>query len=456
MTDQTQTSRTVVRRLTAAGSSAIATIAVDGPQAAELTSTALVNSAGRPIQLDQAGARFAHWRFGDSQLADEHVVVLVRSPQAIEIHCHGGLAITGRIIEQLRTAGCDMVSSESTRPSLVMGGEPAEEPGASALRMREEPGASALRLRGEPGASALRLKGEPGASALRLRGEPGASALRLREEEDCVGDIAIQTAARHALQHAITLKESIVWLEQFQGALARDLAAVRQMIAENRRREAVELCEVLLARGKFGIKLLQPWRLTLAGPPNVGKSSLMNALCGAARVLVHHEPGTTRDAIETNLVIGDWPLVLTDTAGIREASETIERLGIETAWQRWRKADLGLLVVDATVGWTSQHDAMLSGPEVIWVVFNKIDAIADVRELESAIEAIKGSIGARAAFFVTASAKLENGVEEIVRTIGEYLDGCRPESGSGVPFTSQQIEWLEHQRSLMIATVAES
>lgn len=396
MSDSIQSSVTLVRRLTAAVSSAIAVIAVDGPQAAELVSAALNDSLGRPVHLDRPGARFAHWRFADSRLADEHVVVLVRSPWAIEIHCHGGLAITGRIMEQLQAAGCEMLGHEA------------------AIQMRV----------------------------------PAIESVPAPDSVDVhVTDAAIEAAARLALQSASTLKASLVWLEQYQGALARDFATLNQLVAESRRLEGVELCDTLLTRARFGMKLLQPWRLTLAGPPNVGKSSLMNALCGATRVLVHHEPGTTRDAIQTNLVIGDWPVMLTDTAGIRDTSESIERLGIETAWQRWRMADLGLLVVDATVGWTSQHDAMLVGPELIVVVLNKVDAITDQRQLEQAMTAINERLPSASGLAVMASARLERGIDNIVHTIGAYLDSCRPACGSGIPFTCTQIKWIEQQKS---------
>ena len=398
MSEQLQHSRTTVRRLTAAASSAIAAIAVDGPQALDVVSLALVTASGKPIRLDQACARFAHWKFTDERLADEHVMVLVRGPHAVEIHCHGGLAITSRIIEQLQAAGCECVGSEASDWLQL----PVNSEGSS------------------------------------------------RGLDDFVTDASIQAAAREPLQNARTLKASLVWLEQYQGALARDFAELRNLVQEGKRHTAQELCDVLQARARFGMKLLQPWRLTLAGPPNVGKSSLMNALCGAARVLVHHEPGTTRDAIETHLVISDWPIVLTDTAGIRDATETIERLGIETAWERWRNADLGLLVVDATVGWTTQHDAMLAGPDTMIVVVNKIDAVGD--ELEQTLAAIKHRVSSTSqCMVVTASARREDGVDEIVQTVGSYLDSCRPHFGSGIPFNTMHVQWLEQQRKLLTA-----
>ena len=402
MSDRLQASPTIVRRLTAAASSAIAAIAIDGPQALDVVSPALVTASGKPIRLGQACARFAHWRFSDPLLADEHVMVLVRGPHAIEIHCHGGLAITGRIMEQLQAVGCEGVGRERSDSSQL----------------------------------------------------PVDSERSTKDLDDFVTDSAIQAAAREALQNALTLKASLVWLEQYQGALARDFATLRQLMQEDKRCDAQELCDVLLARARFGMKLQQPWRLTLAGPPNVGKSSLMNALCGAARVLVHHEPGTTRDAIETQLVIGDWPVVLTDTAGIRDASETIERLGIETAWQRWRKADLGLLVVDATVGWTSQHDAMLDGPATIVVVLNKVDAVSDRQQQQRTLATLTDIMLDRGGMVVTASARLENGIDEIVQTIGHYLDSCRPTAGSGIPFALEQIEWLERQRVKVTSGIA--
>lgn len=93
---------------------------------------------------------------------------------------------------------------------------------------------------------------------------------------------------------------------------------------------------------KNGIKLV------IAGRPNVGKSSLMNALLGEGRAIVTDIPGTTRDTIEESLSIGGIPFVLTDTAGIRKTEDTIEKIGIERSERELKDADLTLAVFDGS------------------------------------------------------------------------------------------------------------
>lgn len=394
---------TTVRRLTAPASSAIATIAIQGPQAATLVSNALVGPSGQAVSCDQPGARFARWRFTDSHLADEHVVVLVRDSQSIEIHCHGGMAITELIIEQLHIAGGEVNGD--------------------------------------------RLEGLKDNSQSNDDQAPP-------ELESAVSDTAIESSAHHALLRSTTLKTSIVLLEQLQGALVRDFNTLRDLEAGQRYLEALQLCDLLLERARFGTKLLDPWRLTLAGPPNVGKSSLMNALCGAARVLVHHEPGTTRDAIETDLVIGGWPLKLTDTAGIRETNEAVEQQGVQTAWQRWQQADVGLLVVDATEGWTQQHSALTTGPATLMVVINKVDAITEPDRIPKLIATVESDHQRTCHAIVTASAKSDNGVTRVVEALSDYLNSIQPPSKSGVPFTSEQVAWLETIRERLATATA--
>src|SRR4029453_3197945 len=96
--------------------------------------------------------------------------------------------------------------------------------------------------------------------------------------------------------------------------------AVRQVVAEITREDwsdAVELLGAVLEFAELGQHLTAPWRVVLAGPPNVGKSSLINALAGYQRTIVSHVPGTTRDVVTTTTAIDGWPVELADTAGLR-------------------------------------------------------------------------------------------------------------------------------------------
>ena len=124
--------------------------------------------------------------------------------------------------------------------------------------------------------------------------------------------------------------------------------------------------------------------IAVLGRPNVGKSSLINALCGAERVIVDGQPGTTRDFVE---VRGEWatgptatglklPVTPIDTAGDHEAATPLEQQGLRLARQRWQNVDLLLFIVDGSVGMTAEDERLLAElPQELprLVVWNKID-----------------------------------------------------------------------------------
>lgn len=117
--------------------------------------------------------------------------------------------------------------------------------------------------------------------------------------------------------------------------------------------------------------------LCLAGPPNVGKSSLMNALLGKERAIVTDIPGTTRDLIEEEMKLGPLHFRLIDTAGIRETDEIIEQEGIRRSKEAMKKADLILLVLDATRGVCMQSEELIAHApkEKTLLIWNKIDLL---------------------------------------------------------------------------------
>lgn len=114
--------------------------------------------------------------------------------------------------------------------------------------------------------------------------------------------------------------------------------------------------DTLLSCAEQGALLSDGLRLVLAGPPNAGKSSLMNRLLDSDRAIVTAQPGTTRDALEERFAVDGLPLVLTDTAGLRQAPDEAEAAGIERTHRAVAAADQVLLVVDASRG---EADAQL-------------------------------------------------------------------------------------------------
>lgn len=132
------------------------------------------------------------------------------------------------------------------------------------------------------------------------------------------------------LAQAPTLRTAAILLDQANGAWDNNTKDLRRL-------------EELVPLGRH---LVEPWTIVIAGAPNVGKSSLVNALAGYQRSIVSPIPGTTRDAVSVRLAIDGWPVELIDTAGMREASGTLERQGIERAHAAAEQADLRLWLLD--------------------------------------------------------------------------------------------------------------
>lgn len=127
-----------------------------------------------------------------------------------------------------------------------------------------------------------------------------------------------------------------------------------------------------------GERLREGLSIAIIGPPNAGKSSLLNLLARRDAAIVSETAGTTRDVIEVHLDLGGWPVVLADTAGLRETADAIEQEGVRRAQARAKAADLRLLVLDASGDWQAEMQA-LTRPSAHWnaasdiVVANKVD-----------------------------------------------------------------------------------
>lgn len=140
-------------------------------------------------------------------------------------------------------------------------------------------------------------------------------------------------------------------------------------------KEIQEKIDKLLSGSNTGRLISEGIKVAIIGKPNVGKSSLMNALLRESRAIVTDIPGTTRDTIEETLSINGIPVVLTDTAGIRETEDKIESIGIERSKASFNTADLVLFMLDGARE-ISEEDRLISShvdPERTVLVINKSD-----------------------------------------------------------------------------------
>jgi tRNA modification GTPase len=247
---------------------------------------------------------------------------------------------------------------------------------------------------------------------------------------------AVAAEAREALPLAGGPKAARILCRQLAGTLDAEIARIERLVAVGEGDAASAAVARLLRAARVGLRLTRPWRVVVAGTVNAGKSSLVNALAGHARAIVSPIPGTTRDLVETRLVLDGWEIELIDTAGIRAApAGAVEAAGIARATAAAATADLVLRVVPADAA----HACPAAGPQEL-VVLSKGDLAPSAQH---------GALGA-----IRTSAVTGAGIEELARCIVAAVvpeETAEPDLLAGaVPFTQRQIDVV---RELMPRTM---
>jgi tRNA modification GTPase len=251
----------------------------------------------------------------------------------------------------------------------------------------------------------------------------------------------IAREASIALAAATTRRASATLLDQLNGALEREIAAARQELHQGNFAAAQKRLAALLASSHLGRHLTHPWQVAIAGRPNVGKSSLINALVGYQRAIVFDQPGTTRDVLSADTAIDGWPVRLTDAAGIRATVDPLEAEGVDRARQQLAKADLVLWVLDAStipagcdIVVTAMRELVEEGGALAkdahpLVVLNKTDLLAQ---------------GPRASYpaVIAVSALDGSGINVLLAAIADRLVPTPPRRGNAVLFTDRQASLL--------------
>ncbi len=319
---------TIVALASGAGRAGVAVIRVSGPQAgaalealagalppARVATLATFRDAARGEELDQG---LALWFPVPASFTGEDVA---------ELHVHGGPAIIAAIIEA----------------SLKVTGVRPAEPGEFTRRAFES--------------GKLDLAEAEGLADLVDAETEGQRRQALRQAKGALS--AIYEGWRGKLIEAAALIEAEIDFpdEDLPGALAQRAGPILEALAVDMGRH--------LDDSHRGERIRDGYRIAIIGPPNAGKSSLLNALARREAAIVSELPGTTRDVVEVRLVLGGFPVWIADTAGLREAADAVEAEGVRRALARAEEADLRIGLVEGGAAIPHELQAALCASDLL-------------------------------------------------------------------------------------------
>ena len=334
---------TIAAIATPPGEGGVAIVRISGVDAEAIAAQTFVRPAGKNDRLKPN--TLYHGKIRDpkgDRVLDEALLTIMRKPRSytgedvVEIHCHGGAFVVRQILGLVLRQGARQAEpGEFTKRAFLNG------------RIDLTQAEAVLDL--------VRARTDKGAAIAvdQVSGVLSHWVFELREE---LLDILVQVEA------AIDFPEEEIELLQRPELIGKIRALARTI---NR----------ISATYDWGKLFREGARVCICGRPNVGKSSLLNALLGEDRVIVTPVAGTTRDVIEESISLDGLPAVLWDTAGIRESDDQIERIGVDLSRQHMSKADAVLVVLDGSESLASDDELLLPGipSKKLLVAVNKSD-----------------------------------------------------------------------------------
>ena len=209
------------------------------------------------------------------------------------------------------------------------------------------------------------------------------------------------------------------------------------------RADAKALHTLLKTYGQGRI-LRQGVAAAIVGKPNVGKSSLLNALAGYDRVIVTDIPGTTRDTVEETVMLGSTRLRLIDTAGIRETADTVEAIGVERSKQAMDAADLVIFVCDGSEGLTPEDEAIID------LCVEQRNAIALINKSDLGCKIEPGDLPFMAVIYICA--KTGEGLDQLADMVDAMFEGESPCDGS-ILTNARQYDAIRRAHEAMLSAL---
>lgn len=352
---------------------------------------------------------FGHCRYSDNGNADPALAVYMKAPNTytgedvVELHCHGGALVSKNILEAV----------------VYSGARPAE-PGEFTFRafMNNKMDLTQAEAVGD-------IISAHSDMALSLAEKQMAGVLGCKIRDIRVLLLEILSECESRLDFS---EEDLDWKEPAN--LSEDL------------KNAVSQIKYLLNSSREGVVLRDGIRMVIAGRPNVGKSSLLNMLLGFDRAIVTELPGTTRDTLEEFSTIRGIPVKMIDTAGIREADDLIEGMGIERSFASLNQAQVIIWLMDPSTD--PEHEFKIMREHTgkrknVIAVWNKIDLIKKGIELPGIEDNRKVSIPV-----LRLSVKDEDGLEKFLDAVEACVWGSQHHEETDMAVSSRHASLLDH------------
>jgi tRNA modification GTPase len=407
------TDDTIAAIATPPGRGGVGIVRVSGSLAQQIAGTVVARTSGQPGWTSH---RMYYGRVLDAEgrLLDSALAVLMRRPHSftgediLELHCHGSPAILRKVLARVLGCGARLAEpGEFTRRAFLNG---------------------RLDL----------TQAEAVLDVVRARTDAGAA-------------VAVAHMCGSLSEHLGQLRNDLVHLKALLEAQIdfseEDFAVDREQLLGSLN-QCSNPIETLLGTYRRGKIIRDGAQVTIVGKPNVGKSSLLNALLGEERAIVTAVEGTTRDVIDEAVDFDGIPVVLSDTAGIRdqEPTDPVERIGVQRTVDKLAEAQVALTVFDASQP-LDEHDHVVaraaSGLSRV-VVFNKIDlpalmSVGEARQLAGTDPVVR------------VSAKKRIGLGDLRRAVVELLGGTAQENGPLVTRIRHADALAKASRSLHLA-----
>jgi tRNA modification GTPase len=375
---------TITAIATPSGEGGVGIIRLSGPDAERIAATVFVRSQGKNGKLKSH--RLYHGTIREpktEKTLDQVLLTVMRKPKSytgedvVEVHCHGGVFVVRRVLALMLSQGARHAEpGEFTKRAFLNG------------RLDLAQAEAVLDL--------IVARTEKGADlALRqIKGELSSWVGDLREE---LLDILAQVEA------AIDFPEEEIDLLDRPGLIAK-VNAIRE-----------KMC-LISGTYEWSRLIREGAKVCICGRANVGKSSLLNALLGEERVIVTAIPGTTRDVIEESINLDGLPVVLWDTAGIRDAADEVERIGVNLSLEHIDKADAVIAVLDGSSSLTEEDTVFLTSlttkKSVIVINKSDLEQRVDYDQLHRFIEGKN---------LIEVSATRGNGIQKLKRVLREVI-----------------------------------